>query len=125
MIAIASIFTWKWVFREQEKSVGSHKADITVSAEVIVKEFETDENKANIKYLNKIVAVSGTINSQTVNDKDITVILKNEEATAGVSCSFDKTTIAGSSLVKGRKITVKGLCSGFLMDVVLNRCSLE
>ncbi len=124
IVALACILTWKWVFREQEKSVGSRKADIVVPATEMVKEFETDENKANIKYLNKVVAVSGIINSQTVNDKDITVILKNDGATAGVSCSFDKTTVDKSSISPGRNITAKGLCSGFLMDVVLNRCSI-
>ncbi len=124
LIVVAGIITWKWVFKEQDKTVGSSHSDFILPASELVKDFETDENKADDKYLNKIITVSGTIDSETINENEITVILKNRGETAGVSCNFDKTTVEKNMLKNGKTITVKGVCTGFLMDAVLTRCAL-
>jgi hypothetical protein len=124
VVLVAGLFVWKWVFKEQDKSVISKTADMVVQADVLVRDFEADENKANIKYLNKVLVVNGSIDSKTMNDKEITVVLKNKGDVAGVSCSFDQSTIGPSTFETGKAIRVKGVCTGFLLDVVLVRCAL-
>ena len=124
IVLVAALVTWKWVFKEQDKSVGSQAADMVVPAGLLVKDFENDENKANLKYLNKVIVVTGLTDNKTENDKNITVVLKSNNDVAGVSCSFDKTTLGNTGFEKGKTIKVKGVCTGFLMDVVLIRCVL-
>lgn len=119
---MAGIFIREWVYKEPDKSVGNRSTDIIISAGQLVKAFEEDENSANAKYLNKIIEVTGIIKSITENDKEICVVIKDDNATAGVSCSFDLSTIEKSNFVPGKSIIVKGICNGFLMDVVLNKC---
>ena len=124
VVIVAGIITWEWVFREQEKSVGSRKANYEFASEKLVNEFEKDENSANKLYLNKVIEVSGNIDSFSENEKEITVLLKNSGEQSGVSCSFDKSVTLTSTFKKGDAIKVKGICNGYLIDVVLNRCTI-
>jgi hypothetical protein len=123
--AVAVFITWKWVFREAETDVSSQKADITMDAAALVQSFETNEDSANAKYLNKIIGISGNVDTIKVNDDNITVYLKNPEDMSGVMCSFDKSAIDPTSIKQGDKVKIKGICSGYLLDVVLNKCAID
>jgi hypothetical protein len=114
-----------YIFKKADISVGSKKADVEMVAADLVKSFESDETAANGKYLNKIIAVKGTVDKISDNKEDISVYLKEGNESSGVMCSFDKSTIQKDAVKPGDKISVKGICSGYLMDVVLNRCAIE
>jgi hypothetical protein len=107
-----------------EISVGSHKADIVVSAADLVAQFEASESDANKAFLDKIVLVTGTVEGLTEDQTVITVSLKNQGDISGVLCSFDKNTVKKEEFIAGKQIKVKGICTGYLMDVVLTKCSL-
>lgn len=124
LIIIAGIFTWFWIFRAQDKSVENGKADLVMEAETLVNSFNSNEDQANKKYLNKIICVHGIVGQISEDEKEITVELKVENTSSGVSCSFDKSVLNKSSLKIGENVTIKGVCNGYLMDVVLNRCAL-
>jgi hypothetical protein len=71
-----------------------------------------------------IVVVTGTISSVSEDSVGISVYLKQRDATSGVICSFDKTTLNRSAVDTGLLVSIKGICTGYLMDVVMNRCAL-
>ena len=121
---LAVILMWKYTFRESETSVSDQKPEIELEASVLVEAFETDETKANQVYLGKIIQVSGTVNSIANDSINISVYLKENVATAGVICSFDKDNADVTRLKTGISIQIKGICTGYLMDVIMNRCSL-
>ncbi|HEX3007015.1 MAG TPA: hypothetical protein VHO90_05305 [Bacteroidales bacterium] len=125
VIAVVILLAWKWAFRPSESSVGSHKAEISMQASDLVMEFTTNEESANSKYLNKIIELKGIVNAVEVKDQEVTVYLRKEKDLSGVLCSFDKTAIDPAVIKKGEEITIKGLCSGYLMDVVFNKCAIE
>lgn len=121
----AAVFVWKYTFRPSDSSVASQKADVEIEATELLHAFETDENAANMLYLDKIVVVSGTVESVSEDTLNISIYLKNSDAIAGIICSFDKKNLEISSVGKGMSVRVKGICTGYLMDVVMNKCSLE
>lgn len=123
--AIAVFITWKWVFREASTDVSSQKAEITMDAVTLVQNFEANEDSANARYLNKIISISGNVDNVKENDDNITVYLKNPDDLSGVRCSFDKTAIDPVSVKPGDKVKIKGICSGYLLDVVLNKCAID
>jgi hypothetical protein len=123
--AIIGIIAILYVFRKSPDSVGSKKPDVTIDATALTKAFEEDENAANTLYLNKIILVTGTIESVAENGPEISLTLKESDDIAGVICSFSKETIDLQNLAEGKKISVKGICNGYLMDVVLSKCSLN
>lgn len=113
------------IFRKSDPSVASKKPDIEIASGALVKNFEMDENSSNSKYLNKILLVTGRVDNITANKDEVTIYLKDKDQTSGVMCSFTKGQIPGDAVVVGNTVKIKGICNGYLMDVVLNRCSLE
>jgi hypothetical protein len=122
---VVAVWVWKYTFRPAESTVSGQKADAEIAATQLLQSFETNEADANALYLDKILMVSGTVESVTEDSLGISVYLKDSDAMAGIMCSFDKDYRQASALQKGLPVTVKGICTGYLMDVVLNKCSLE
>jgi hypothetical protein len=122
---IIGIFTWLYAFRKADTSVASKKADIEIKATDLVKNFTDNEEAANKTYLDKVVLVSGIIDKISEDSTSVSIYLKTPQDMAGVMCGFNKTAIDKSTLKPGDEIRIKGICTGYLMDVVLNKCAIE
>jgi len=122
---IIGIFMWLYAFRKADISVASKKADIEIKAADLLKNFTDNEDTANKTYLDKVVLVSGIIDKISEDSTSVSIYIKNPEDMAGVMCGFNKAAIDKSTLKKGDEIRIKGICTGYLMDVVLNKCALE
>jgi hypothetical protein len=122
---LSAVVVWKLVHIKADVSVGSKKADLIIKASALLQKDESNEDSANILYLNKIIAVSGTIDNINHNDQGVSIYLKNKEDVSGVMCSFDNSAIDTAIVKRGQQIKVKGICTGYLMDVVLSKCALE
>jgi hypothetical protein len=121
---ISAIVVWKYTFRKAEVSMESKKPDFKLEASRLLQEFETNETAANTLYLDKIVVVTGKVASVAEDSVGISVYLKENDALSGIICSFDKTALELSAVDTGLLVSVKGICTGYLMDVVMNKCSL-
>jgi hypothetical protein len=106
-------------------------ADITrvepvakINVATIVDLYENNETKANQQYLGKIIQVSGTITDiNNQQDTLINISLGDSSSLHKVSCLLDKRHMNAIKKYKpGEAITIKGICTGFLLDVELNRC---
>jgi len=113
-----------YTFRKTEVTVESKKADVEIDAAGLLDAFETDEAGANDLYLGKIVSVTGKVESVSEDSIGISVYLKEDEDFAGIICSFHKSATDVTSIEKGNIVEIKGICTGYLLDVVLNRCAL-
>ncbi|HEX2393732.1 MAG TPA: hypothetical protein VHI78_00205 [Bacteroidales bacterium] len=113
-----------YTFRKSAVTVGSKKADVEIDAAGLLDAFEADEPKANEIYLGKIVSVTGKVESVSEDSIGISVYLKEDEDIAGIICSFDKSANDVATIDKGNIVEIKGICTGYLMDVILNRCAL-
>jgi predicted phosphodiesterase len=114
----------RYVFQPASKTVEREKPDYTLEASDLVKEFETDEESANALYRNKIVQVSGIIDNITEDKDVITITLKNPGSVSGTICSFNKSTVMDKKFEIGSRVDIKGVCDGYLLDVVMTRCAL-
>ena len=112
------------VFQPASRSVDKINPDFTLSSTTLVSEFENDEKMANSLYLDKIIEVSGTISNISDDGSVVVVTLKEPESLSGVLCSFDKNFISMEKMSLGTKVTIKGICTGYLLDVVLTKCAL-
>ena len=111
-------------FNREHKDTSSLTVNEKIDAIALVNAFEADESAANTKFLNKVIQVTGKLQSAE-KDKDgiITVYLESESMMATVSCQLEKDkNYTLESFTKGNSITITGLCSGYLTDVVLMRC---
>ena len=113
LLAGVAVFLRTWYMPQRD--VQGEKG-IAVSAETIFAAYNTDEAKANTAYLNKAVEVSGTVASVKTNQAGKNVVtLKTADPMFGVQC----TLASGNAPAVGAPVTIKGVCTGFLMDVVV------
>jgi len=98
---------------------------VTATAEALLQEFQADEQAATAKYVGhkeQVVKVSGTIRSlDRQDDGHVNVVLETGDALAGVVCEFAWADVP-DTWRPGSPVTVIGICTGMLMDVVLVRC---
>ena len=95
------------------------KADFSLTAETLYKEFNTNEAAANERYNGKIISVQGSVSQVIQNENGVIILLSAGEEMGGVSCSFTNTTQEEAWPSAGEQVNIKGRCSGFLMDVNL------
>ncbi|HEX6914206.1 MAG TPA: hypothetical protein VF145_03135 [Chitinophagaceae bacterium] len=96
----------------------SKEQGIRVTARQIFSEFQANESLANQKYLNNAVEVTGEVaEAKTNQDNKAVVLLKADDPVFGVNCTFKEDP---GPIQPGTSITFKGICTGFLSDVVIN-----
>jgi len=117
-----------YMYNKPHADISKMTPDFVIEAKLLFEEFESDEQMASQKYIDKVLQVNGTL--VEVNwDTDGSVILSLEDFLFGVSCSIDSSTatttlIAIDKLSPGDQISVKGQCDGMLTDVKLSHCIL-
>lgn len=117
VILIVSFLSMRYyAYNAGKRDIQSEETAFAVSSKVIVTDFTSNTTASNKKYLEKPIAVSGTITS--VNDNE--VILDNS-----VNCNF---LTASNSLKKDQKVIIKGRVVGYddlLGEVRLDQCNLS
>lgn len=130
IIGLFALAIWQGYryFYRAPKDLSTVKAAATLSTTQLIHAFESDSAKANEQYLGKIIAVEGTIKS-VEEEEGVTIVLGEPASMSSVRCSMDTSyRKEWSSLEKGRKVVIKGNCTGFTSDellgsdVILNRC---
>ena len=113
------------LYYKPRASLKNITADATIDAVALYGAYQQDEATADKKFLGKVIAVQGTVQEIQQTDSTLSVELKAGEA-GGINCrmvinKLEKVTMPP----KGTVISIKGKCSGFLMDVILVDCLLE
>lgn len=113
-------------YNKPHTDVANSKADITLTAQTILNDFENNENNANAKYLEQIIEISGTISTLSMNDNKGIITLNNEGSIGSVMCHLTpEETLKFKNLHTGKPVIIKGICTGYLMDVVLVKCIIK
>ncbi|MGB3008581.1 MAG: hypothetical protein WBC06_18845 [Chitinophagaceae bacterium] len=116
----AAIYIYK-EYNRSHKDTAKLKSDFTLKATDLLKEFETNEQLSNTKYLDKIITVQGQIKEITKDEKGFySVALGDTAAMSAVRCSIDSLhTNEAMSLKNGMSVAMKGICSGYNADELL------
>jgi len=101
------------------------KTEHSVTSESIVASFTSDETLANTIYLEKTVEVEGVIKDITFLNNRYTIILQGENEFSCLLCDMLPHEInAVKKLRQGQTVKLKGVCKGYLMDVIMLNCAL-
>lgn len=110
------------MYNKPHQDLADVTPDYELSATELFTIYDADEAEANAKYLDKVIRVKGKILSLNTDDTGQTSItLDAGGLMGGVICQLD-TDIRDTDFQKGENVTLNGLCTGMLMDVVLVRC---
>lgn len=107
-----------YMFNKPLESTMSMKADYSIEPGVLLAAFEEDEAAANTKYLDKVIEVKGQVQKVEKADDKIAVYLETDNLMSSIIFQMEE---AGVQFEKGEEVTLKGICTGYLMDVVLVR----
>lgn len=129
-----------YLFNMPHRNVQETTTDYTLKATDIVKEYLSNSQEANNKYLDsegesKILEIEGTIASisEDFNNQKV-ILLKANNQEAGVSCTFTTdTNQSASNLSIGKNVIIKGVIrSGASYDedlemyenVIMEKCDV-
>ena len=117
-ILLAGISYGIYVWNEPHRNV-NNESGIEISAAAIFDSFSINETRANQLYLDKAIQVTGEVADYKKNQAGETVVyLKTSDPVFGVNCTFKNDP---GLLEKGAVITFKGICTGYLSDVIINQ----
>jgi hypothetical protein len=121
-LAVGGILAALYLYNLKAKDLHKVNPDFVISSSEFQKAFEADEKASSAKYINKIIDVSGEIGSVKRGEKNtMNVSLKTGSDLSSIICTFPIVPDT-TSLKIGNQIIIRGECSGFLMDVLLNNC---
>jgi tRNA_anti-like len=107
------------------RNVSGEEAVASLPAQDLYLDFQHDENVANKKWVGKVIEVSGIISSVNESAGYVSINLK-ATAEGGINCSVLKKDLDQNETLKnGDSLTIKGKCTGFLMDVNLVDCVIK
>ena len=106
-----------YMFNKPVDKMASMTTDETVTAEQLFTEYESDETAANQKYLDKVLVVKGEVVKTKKDESKATILLDTGDMLANIMCQME--SLDTELPANGSTVSVKGLCTGYLTDVVL------
>ena len=97
-------------------------ANVKISAVDLYNAFTDNEILADSLYLMQVIQVTGKVVDIKEDTSGTIILLDGGNGMFGISCSLQKTDEEVKKVEKDSEITIKGICTGMLMDVVLTRC---
>jgi hypothetical protein len=125
ILALAGVGYGWYAYQKAPPDIRDQKAGIEITAIDLLKAFQQDEMAGNAKYVDKVLIVAGKVTDvQTDSSGQATVSLQTNDLLAAVTCSFYQDDEGVKKIKAGSSVRIKGICTGMLTDVVLNKCSL-
>lgn len=117
---------WAWhLYDKPHQSAADESAAATVNADTLYHQYAADEKTADQKYMGKVLAVTGRLTEIQHSGNSIIWILSTQPGGGGINCQLFAGTKVDPEPHPGDAVTVKGRCTGFLMDVNLADCVPE
>jgi len=106
-----------YLWNKPHRTADDEKPFATVTSSQLFTEFATDEAATWAKYKDKVIQISGEVESTSTDASGNTqIVLKTDTEMSTVSV----TLMAGATaqgVQSGTMIDVKGICNGFLNDI--------
>ena len=118
------IYYYVFVYSSQHRRQVQSETGIVITSDSLVAKYQADEKLANSLYLNKAVVVTGNLLSIDKNQEGkTTLVIGRSDSFSNVSVTMISTAPIAQKV--GESITIKGLCTGALSDVVITDGEVE
>ncbi len=112
-----------YMYNKPVASLEKKKADIEATSDEIITAYEADEKAADGVYLGKVVQVTGKVSAVTEQEGTKKILLETSNPIAMIICEMETGTETGD-VKAGDVVSVKGMCTGYLSDVILVQSTL-
>ncbi len=108
---------------DYRNDIVSKKVIEYIDTDQLLSVFSEDEQAGNERFLGKVIVVSGRVASVTVQEDKPTIILETNSPMSGIVCELNVDLYSSDQKVEvGDYISIKGECTGYLMDIILVNC---
>lgn len=116
-------FIWAWrLYHKPHESAAGETAAVTIDADSLYHQYQLDEHAADLKYMGKVIEVSGKlVEIQHSGNAEIWIV-STQPGGGGINCQMFPGAKPEVMPKAGDVVTLKGRCTGFLMDVNLADC---
>lgn len=122
LLIIAGVFAYR-MYNKPHAVISEQDTAFQLEASTLLEDYTTDEASADAKYLNQVLEVSGTIHEISNKNEGTSLLLDAGSELGFVICELDAHAPQDITRYQaGQSVTLKGICTGYLMDVVLVRC---
>ena len=113
------------LYNKPHLNVEKTEADLVIYIHELLDDYKNDENLANGKYVDRVIQISGEISEINIENGNSIIIFKDSTGTSSVMCHMSpEENLKVLKLKKDGEIILKGICTGYLLDVMLIRCVL-
>ena len=125
IVAIIGLFTALYLYNKPFLNVSKSKPDIILNSQVLLNDYQEDENLANKKYVDKLIQVTGEIVEISIDKGTTIVTLKDFNGLSTIICHMlAEDNLKALKLEIGNEIIIKGICTGYLLDIIMVKCVL-
>jgi flagellar basal body-associated protein FliL len=119
-----SAYYYIFVYSSNNHRQVQSETGIVITSDSLVAKYQADEKLANSLYLNKAVVVTGVLLSIDKNQEGkTTLVIGRSDSFSNISVTMISTAPVTQKV--GESITIKGLCTGALSDVVITDAAVE
>lgn len=115
------------MYNKPHQNIAATPADYQLTVNEIFREFSADETQATLKFSDKVIALSGSVNKvQAHEDGPSYVLLTGNGAVVNCEISHENSMEISDGNI-GEQLTMKGLFVGYddlLGEIQLKKCSI-
>jgi len=122
-----------YIADERFSDTSNRKSMYTVNAMAFIKEFQTNDSIANIKYSDKIITVTGMVSEVEAADTTANIKIIDPATGSYAIFAFQEQHLSEAKKIQaGDSVSIKGSCSGSIFSNILGtevisfkRCALN
>ena len=125
LLAILGLVVSIYFYNKPHVDVMKSEATYVLSAQNLIDEYRENEMDSDKKYSEAVIQVKGKVFEISTLKGNSVITLKDEGLASSIICHMlpeDNKRIL--QFKKGDEINIKGVCTGYLMDVIMVRCTL-
>lgn len=99
--------------------------ELEITAQEILNDYQEDENSANEKYVDNLILIKGEIADISFDNGISIITLKDNNGFSSIICHMlPEANLNVLKLKKNNQVMIKGICTGYLLDIMMVRCLL-
>lgn len=126
ILIIISLFFIINLYNKPFIDIKKSNPKIEITAQEILNDYQADESLANEKYVDNLIQIKGEIADISFDNGISIITLKDTSGFSSIICHMlPEANLNILKLKKENQVLIKGVCTGYLIDIMMVRCVLN
>ena len=123
IVFLCAVYVYYEIQKPAQVQVSTLEKATILNTDDLIGMFQSDESYANATLVEKVIEVKGVIQGISFLNNRHTILLKSKNSTKSfVMCDMSPQGLYIENLSVGDTITLRGICKGYLLDVIMLNC---